>query len=282
MKTRINIILFSLIIMFFSQEALYPVSNSVNSRDDYRFILTRTRNVSVIVENFGTARIKEDFKNIKILFRDAGEDFYAQNFDRSEQKFRKIKRDLIVLLKNLSSMYLERTLEILDSTSEESFDILIKFGKDGALAQYLKKPFDPLSNSKPIDAKDYHYFWDKQKIEAYLKTGYMKYHRAKNIFNDPELAYLENKKNATSKMLDLIITQYSSVISLCREAKQYGIEIHKIHNINELGKSYIKYGIRHGRIIPVFDDRIPEKYKVDANDNLNLIHSIELKKLSSK
>ena len=31
----------------------------------------------------------------------------------------------------------------------------------------------------------------------------------------------------------------------------------------------------HGTIIPIYDDRIPEEYKVDANDNMKLIHGTE-------
>ena len=86
----------------------------------------------------------------------------------------------------------------------------------------------------------------------------------------------------TVKNVNYIINRYMDVIFLCRQAKECGIEIHRVKNINELGKSMVKYNVTHGSIIPIFDDRIPEKYKVDANDNMRFIHSVEMKKLGKK
>ena len=74
---------------------------------------------------------------------------------------------------------------------------------------------------------------------------------------------------------------YIYIISSCRTAKLYGIEIHKIMNINELIRILEKYELNLNELDPIFDDRIPEEYKVDANDNIKLIHTLEMKRLES-
>ena len=59
----------------------------------------------------------------------------------------------------------------------------------------------------------------------------------------------------------------------------YGLEIHKILNINKLGDILRKYNLTAQRLNPIFDDRIPEDYKLDAIDNKKLIYSLEKKRL---
>jgi len=43
-----------------------------------------------------------------------------------------------------------------------------------------------------------------------------------------------------------------------------------------------KYNLSSGALSPIFDDRIPEDFKIDANDNIRLIHSIEKERLTKK
>jgi hypothetical protein len=178
-----------------------------------------------------------------------------------------------------------RTKEILDSISKESFDILIQYGKSSGLAAYFKRPYDPVYDSKPYNPKNYHLFHNKQRIETFLKNGYKKYKDAVDYYNDPEIKILLKKKNLPSKNLNYIIERYMAAISLCREAKQLGIEIYKIGiTQHELEAPEQKPARTHtlGQFVdPIYDQRIPDKYKVDANDNLKLIHSIELLKIKT-
>lgn len=259
--------------------AAHAISPAVKSAQDYSFALDTLRSVRIMIENFGDDDLKKRYAEITALFQEAGENYYGQNFTDSTLKFGKVKMDLILLLESIGNMYLKRTKEILDSTSKDSFNILIEYSKRSGLGEYFRKPYDPLRDVKPYDPEKYHLFHDRQRIESYLRQGYKKYHHAKKIMEDPDIAMLRKRKNLTPNNVNFIISKFNNVVVLCREAKQNGIEIHKTRNINELGKSLIKYNIHHGSIIPVFDDRIPEEYKVDANDNLGLIHSVELKKL---
>jgi len=60
------------------------------------------------------------------------------------------------------------------------------------------------------------------------------------------------------------------------------IEIHKILKAHEIVAIQNKYGIKGNTLEPIFDDRIPEEYKVDANDNMSLVHSIEKSRLQKR
>lgn len=258
---------------------LHAISPTVKSHQDYGLTMTKLREMRIMIENFGDDAIKKRFMDLKTQFQDAGENYYGQNFTLSTSKFKKLKMEIISLLETIDDLYLKRTKEILDSTSKGAFDTLIEYSKKSGLAMYFVRPYDPLKDIKPYDSDKYHLFHDRERIENYLREGYKKYHAAKNIFEDPEIAIMRQKTNLTTQNINYIIHNYSRVVDLCREAKEAGIEIHRVTNINELGKSMLKYNVTHGSIIPIFDDRIPEQFKVDANDNRKLIHSIEMRKL---
>jgi hypothetical protein len=276
-KTYISAIAVMGIILFAIDS--HSISPAVKSTRDYGLTLSTLRRINIMIENFGDEQMKKKYFDVKALFQEAGENFYGQDFTASALKFRKVKTELIAMLEAIDDLYLKRTKEILDSSSKESFDSLIEYSKESGLGRYFIKPFDPLRDIKPYEPNKYHLFHDREKIEAYLREGYKRYYRAKSIFEDPEIALLKKKTTLTEKNMRYIIDSYMDVVSFCRQAKEEGIEIHRVTRINELGKSMLKYNISHGSITPIFDDRIPEKYKVDANDNIRLIHAVEMKKL---
>ncbi len=262
---------------------LHSISASVKADKDYRMTLEVIRKIGTVISNFPDLDKNKDYDKIKALFKSAGEDYYGRNFTEAVIKFSSLKKELIALLDQIAQNYLSRTKSILDSTSKESFDILVDFGKDSSFAKYFHKPYDPLKGIKPYTKKygpsDYHFFYDREVIERYLKEGYMTYHFSKKIYEDPEIAVLKAKKKMTAENMNYIIKRYIFVIQFCRQAKQFGIEIHKIRKVNEIGKILRKYDLSGGKLTPIFDDRIPEKFKVDAVDNLKLLHSVETKRL---
>ncbi len=279
MKPLINAIsiLFLSIIIPINAMAL---STAVKAGNDYNYTLDKLRAMHVMIENFGDEDLRNKYSYIKSLFQESGENLYGQNYSYSYEKFRKLKSELIIMLEKMAQNYLDRTKLILDSTAKNSFDILIEYSRKGGLAAYFTRPFDPMRDVKPYNEKDYHLFYNREFIENYMKEGYKKYHRAKNIFNDPEIEVTMKRRNLPSESLNYIIDRYCTVVSICRESKQYGVEIYKILNESKLGDSIVKYNIKADRIDPIFDARIPDEYKVDANDNIKLIHSVELKKLT--
>ncbi len=258
------------------------VSSAVKSQLDYVFTLNHIRDMRVIVDNFGDEEQKKQFEDIKSAFNRASEEFYAQNFISSYQKFFNLKERLSSFMEGIAAMYIKRSQEILDSTSKASFDILINYGRGGPMAKYFRKPFNPLEDIKPYKEEEYHFFHSRETIERYLRGGYKNLQDARNIIADPDLEMIKAKKNKTSANLNFIISRYSIVIEDCRLAKQYGIEIHKMIKIHQMGEIQRKYNLPGATLEPIFDDRIPEEYKVDANDNIKLIHSVEKERLGKK
>jgi hypothetical protein len=277
-----SIFLAALIAVSF-QSDLYPVSTAVKSQEDYVFTLDALRNINIMVENFSEDSIQKKNDQVQSLFREASQSLYGQNFDGSYQKFRKLKFDLIDLLEVVAQKYLDRTKDILDSTQKESFDILIKYSrKNTSFITYFRKPFDPLHDVKFYDETKYHYFYSRVRIATYLKNGYKNYQEAQNSFKDPEIEMLRKKKYMTPATQNFIIERFLTVIENCRQAKQYGIEIHRILNAKEFGRSLSEFGVTGSSMDPIFDYRIPDQFKVDANDNIGLIHAIELKRLEKR
>lgn len=268
-----------LTIFFSAQKEAYSISASVKSQYDYIYTLDHLRNIRIMIENFANEEQKKKYEEIKSLFQSASEEYYAQNFTSSHQKFFKVKDELIRLVEDLANYYVKRTKDILDSTSKSSFDIIIKYGRSGGLTTYFRKPYNPVEDIKAYKEGEFHFFFDKEVIERYLQHGYRRLQDAKNKMADSDLEIVKNKKNKTSKNLDFIINKYVNAISDCRVAKQYGIEIHKILKSNLIGDILLKHNLSNMALDPIFDDRIPEDYKVDANDNISLIHSIEKERL---
>ena len=273
---------FPIIILLSMYTSSPAISPSMKSQSDYRFTLQTLRTMRIVIENFATEEQKKEYDNIKTLFQSASEEYYAQNFTSSHQKFFKVNTELLNMIDTIAQQYMERTREILDSTSKDSFDILIQYSKGSGLARYFYQPFNPLEDVKAYEEKNYHFFHDRNEIESYLKNGYKRLQDAKNIYNNEDLNYIKNKKDRTHKHLELLINRYIDIIEQCRQAKQYGIEIHKILKAHQVVEIQKKYGIKGNTLDPIFDDRIPEEYKVDANDNMSLIHSIEKSRLEKR
>jgi hypothetical protein len=274
-------LIITLIMVFFTNYS-FSMSTIEKAQKEYKYNLSTIRSIKVMVENFPDDGVKTKYADIQKKFQEASELFYGQKFSDSYIKFRVVKEDLIKLMQQLSKIYLDRTKEILDSTSKEAFDVIIKYGKNSGEITYFRRPFDPLYDVKPYNEKNYHFYQDRARIESFLKEGYKRYQDALTYFNDPEIEYIKNKKNISQETLNYIIDRYLLSIFLCRESKQLGIEIYKIgikqeelkDQKNRLSATF--FSGQH--VLPIYDSRIPEKFKVDANDNIELMHTLEMQR----
>jgi hypothetical protein len=275
-KIILNIILF-VIILFFSALPLFSKSVAVEVGSDYKLVLYDLQFASISVGNFANEEQKKKYDNLKLLFANASEEYYAQNFELAYKKFITVKENLASLFEELTIIYLNRSKEILDSTSKAAFNILIDYKKNSNLAKSFRKPFNPIENIKAYNEQEYHYFRDRDQIEKYLNNGYKKLEEAKLAYKDPDFQYQKSKKTKTKFNSDFILERYLKIISSCREAKMYGLEIHKIFNANKTGEMLLKYNISESKIEPAFDERIPETFRIDAVDNNKIVYS-QLKK----
>ena len=278
---------------------VYPASPAIKSQQDYGYILSLLRNMRIMVENFpdnmvpdeeggerveGNNEIRDKYNEIHSKFQRAGETHFSQDFANSYHQFRSLKLEIIDLLNLISLNYKARTRDILDSLSTDVFEILVEYGRGSPLTYFFREPFDPMYDQKPYNPKNHHLFYNREIIVTYLRDGYRKFRYAQDLFNDPEIEYILSRRNLPSGSLNYVIERYMGTIRLCREAKQLGIEIYKIgitrYELEEQPEKPVRaeYKINIDRQ-PIFDDRIPDQYKIDANDNRLLIHSIEKRKL---
>lgn len=274
------------------------ISPSEKSRNDYVHTLENLRYIRIIVQNFATDEQIKQYDAIQDLFKNASIKHYAQDFvppyideeapqptstyQTSHEMFMQAKFKIVDLLELLTVKYLERTQTILDSTSKKSIEVIVQYGKTSNMQKYFTQAVDPLNNQKTYDPKDYHYYRDKETIERYLKKGYKRLQDARVMYSETEFAYIKSKKNKTNEDLDFLINRYTDIIECCRQAKQYGIEIHKLFNPQMVGDIVLKYKVALTTIeqYPIYDDRIPEEYKLDANDNRRLVYKVEKERMT--
>ncbi len=198
--------------------------------------------------------------------------------------FYELKLQLLDMYSNMAALYITRTKDILDGTSQEATDILIEYGKGSGLSKYFfARPVDPLRDVKPYDADKYHYFRSRATIEDYLNSGYRYLEEARNVYTDVDYRYILTKETKTTRELTFMIEKHRAAIIKCRQAKECGIAIHKILNLHDLDGILRKYDVNDTYVqrYPIYDDRIPEKYKVDATDNRRLIWAVEKRRIGN-
>jgi hypothetical protein len=293
MKKSISGIIISLAFILTAESGLYALSAVAKSQNDYVFMLSTLRDMNIMVDNFGTDEQKKRFDDIRLLFKRSAERHYAREFIRSDalsedvkpdnnpqssiELFMQLKQQVADLFDDVSKNYISRSQLIMDSTSSEVNDILINYGKNTGNAKYFYRAIDPLTEKKPYKSGTYHYYRDKETLERYLKNGYKYLQDAKNLNSNADFLYIKKKQTKTSEDLDYILNVHLDIIQYCRQAKQYGIEMHRMLKVSEVGDIQKKYNITLGAITsyPIFDDRIPQDFKVDAVDNQKLLYKIE-------
>ncbi len=278
----------------------YPISASMKSEKNYIMAIELIRHLSIIISNFGTKEQKDKFSEIRNIFIKASQQHYAREFARpgsftdeipadnnfisSVDIFMQFKLKAVLLYDVIASNYIKRAKEILDSTSKQSFEIIIKYSPKSGHARYFYEPINPLTDKKPYDPRKYHYFHDRTKIETYLKMGYKYLQDAINIYENADLKYVKSKKEKRSVDLNYLIKKYNHIIKITRQSKQYGLEIHKILKQSELDLILRKHDITMGAIRkhPIYDDRIPKEYKIDLVDNKKMLFELEKKRMTKQ
>jgi hypothetical protein len=272
------------IAVILTYSSVFPISVSVRSSKDYSLTTKIIRELKPMMTNFKTDENKKNMDLLLKNFEEAALDYYGNNYDSSAIKFFNLKLELIKTLQNMSKFYIDRTDELLKATAADNktIEAFITYSKHSGYASYYNRPFDPLTDVKPYDEnftiQDFHLFTDAQKVDNYLRNAHFYFSEAKRFYNDPEIVFIKSRKRIKSDQLSYILERYIYVIQNCRIAKQCGLEIYKIKNEFRTGAMQDKYQLRKSMITPIFDDRIPEKFKVDAVDNIKLLYPVELER----
>ncbi len=279
---KFTVILITTLILIYSDAS--AISVSVRSSKDYSYTTKILREMKPMIANFKTDENQKAMDSLMKNFEEATLEHYGTNYDSSAMKYYNLKLEIIKTLESLCTQYLDRTKEILTATAADNnaVEIFVEYDKNSGYSTYFNRPFDPLRDVKPYNekftAKDFHFFYDAQKVESYLRDGHFNYNEAKRFFNDPEIAFIKSRKRIKSDQLNYIIDKYIYTIQFCRTAKQLALEIYKLKNEFNTLAIQDKYALRKDQITPIFDDRIPEKFKVDAIDNEKMLYYVELER----
>ncbi len=260
---------------------LYSISIAEISSKEYRFSAETLRDMKTMIHNFKNGDLSQKYSALLKQFEQVAYLHYARDYEASTAKFYALKLKIMELSGSLAKSYIERTGELLKTSAIEnkSLHYFLHFGRNNSFRKYFNKPFNPLIDVKPytkdFQPKDFHFFYDAEKIERYLENGYYHLGKAKKMLADPWIPYLENKKRIKRTEVDYIIVKKLNAVRQCRIAKECGIEIYRLSNYHETGAILDKYNITSHQLTPIFDDRIPEKYKPDAIDNRKLLVEVE-------
>jgi len=265
-----------ILLLFFTIDA-FSLSPGEKAKKNYQFTLFIIRTLRIPVENFAPEETLSQYDKIKESFFTARENFYGRNYDEAYRQYASMKAELIPFATDLAQNYLTRTKDILDTAARDTQELITDFTKTAPILRDIQKPYDPVRKEEVYKDKytprNYHLFYHGRIVETYVKEGYAAYYQAKNLFDDPEIEYIKQNEKKTPEDMDYILERYMSIIRLCRTAKQYGIEIYKLYNLSDLSEMSEKYeNLNLPNLDPTFDDRIPERYRVDAVDNRNLVY----------
>lgn len=279
--------IFILCFLFTTIEA-FSISQAEVAKKNYQFTLYLIRSLQVPVENFTTGDNRAKYDNIKKAFFSAREDYYGRNYDEAAKKYKAMKTELIPFILELAQSYLTRTKELIDVAAKDTEDLSTDFTRDSPFRRIITTPRNPVDNETvyygKYNERNYHLFRKSSTLESYIRASYETYFRAKFLLDDPEIEYIMQKEGEkqTSGELDYVIKKYIDVITLCRDSKQFAIEIYKVKNVHDLTAIATKYDIATINLDPFLDDRIPAEYKIDALDNRNMVYEVRKEFYESK
>lgn len=248
--------------------------------------------IAVTMENFGTADQKKAYDDLKNDYMASLAYYFEGRFFESYNTGVKAQEKIEKLYEQVSLDYINRTNEMLQGTIKHFVELRVKYDKEGELARrYLKKRRAP-KEKLPYDPKEYHLLYDQYTIYGNVEMGFHRLGDARRIRQDAldlEMYFEasgEEGDNGSKDKIDnrvhaMRIHAYLGVIELCRDAKMNVVRIYQLVNRNDIYSVQTKHRENpfavEKKLAPVFDPRIPDEYKKDANDALKLIHEDEIR-----
>lgn len=251
------------------------------------------------------------YKKIKRGFQEGLADYYEGNYMNSYRRFLEAQADTEQLLEELSEEFIEGTSEMLKeavfkkdskdydnaAVDKELVDISVEYGKGSKNNREFAEDREAPYSNREYNPKDYHYTLNKYAIEQNTEYGYKALGQAKkariealNVERN-----LEKHQKIQPTHRKVRIEKYFAVIEKCRDARANAI------NIFMLKYPYDNYYLIEGQpkdkpvvlenttmefrlnpravlknLNPVFDRRIPEKYRRDAVDLMGKVYEEEV------
>lgn len=248
--------------------------------------------VEVPMKNFGTDEQKNEYMQLKNQYM-VGLSYYMQaDYLNSYKELLETQKKLDKLYEKLTMDYIERTNKILQELVKTIVEIDIKYNRNSDLvARYLTDIQPPEIGGKkakeqfysPKETKDYHLVYDKRTIYRNVDKGFEYLGHAKRVRAnavDMEAKKYEDGQVVDPSIFSYRLDNYINVITLCREAKKNAFRAYRLINRNDIYPVQSQYRdnrfAKESHLLPVFDPRIPDQYKKDASDALNLVHQDEI------
>jgi hypothetical protein len=284
------------------QNSLHAVSIAEKAKEKVAENKTYIYAIEVSIKNFGTQDQKNEYNAILDQYKIGLGFFMEDNYLNAYKELLEAQKKLDKLYEKVSMDYIERTSKILKELVSNIVEIDMMYNKKSDLirryqvdiiAPKLEKYNEKETFYTDKEVKNFHFVYDKKVITRNLDMGFTRLGDAKKVRQDAVVT--EERKYEEGQVVDPAIFRYRlenylTTIELCRDAKRNAIRSYQLMNRNDIYP--VQSELRNNRfadernLLPVFDPRIPDSYKIDASDALSLVHqdeiNIKLKRLKKE
>lgn len=285
---------------FASVQAVSVAEMASDLRKNSHFYMV---SLETAISNFGSEENKKTYEEIKKKYVSAVGFYYERDFPEAYRAYLEIQEDIETLAGDISSKYIERSQKMLVDFSSHIIDLEVKYDKNSELAKTLranrvsylnKESGEEVMSTRFYAPKIVHYTYDRFSILDNLEYGYGHLGKAKSVRETAQALdkLLIDGQKPTTRMLDKKIRAYLASIELCRDSKANAIRMFQLYNrydnytvqgnalFDKEAKEFKENPfLNESKIDPIFDQRIPEEYRVDAEDvrHRNYKEQVEMK-----
>ena len=255
------------------------------------------------------------FAEVKRVYQEGMIYFYEGQYLKAYNRFLDSQSRTEAILEGLSQHYINRTEVMLreaiekkteaDPTDMTVVDVSIEYGPDSKKRRDFSDLRESPNTSRRYDPKEVHWAQNKWYIEQNVKKGYERLGLArkarglalqvdKNFKKEQKITPTERQKR---------IEFYLAAIKLCRQAKRNAAYIYQLKYPYDNYAIFNQFGTTEAgrfeaettpkienvsmnwsknpyvlpkRLHPVFDLRLPAKYRRDASDSRNMVYEEEV------
>jgi hypothetical protein len=254
------------------------------------------------------------YNHIKRLFQEGITYYYEGRYPNSYRRFLEAQANIEQLTEDLSQIYIEGSDEILKSVLEKKdskgdangeypnatidkdfVDISVEFGRGSEIYPKFKAGREAPAYTRLYDPKEYHYAFNKDKIEGSIESGYNLIAQAKSAkLHALKLEQsLERHQKLQPEHRKFRIEKYFDVIAKCRESRRAAFNVYalkyphdnaylqkdeKFKLEGEANNYRVNPFVDPSNLHPLFDNRIPAGFRRDAVDTYGQVYIDEVNK----
>ncbi len=244
-------------------------------------------------------RVKR-YNEVKKLYQEGMIYYFEENYVNAYRRFLEAQLGMEQILEEVTQFYIEKTEEMLkaaiDRKNENNpedknlVDISVEYSNTSKIREDQKANREAPLTARMYNPKEFHYVVNKYAIETNMALGYKFLGQAKEARIDALKVEknLEKHQKLEPTHRKFRIEKYLASIARCRDARSNAINIFKLKypydnyylltadGKDKEGKEVVLEGVSMKfrdnpyvnpvNLSPVYDLRIPEKYRRDATD----------------